>query len=196
MRKVRVGSFLDNDDEETTMAKSEKILTAVVRDRAVANRTYDWLQSRGYAPSEISVLMSDKTRASYDTTGTEGKIKSSDKSIEGVATGGTIGTVVGATLGALLAIGTSVVVPGLGLVVAGPILAGLAGGGAGAVTGGLVGGLVGLGIPESNAKAYEEALNSGGVVFGVMPRNSKDGEAMEEYLKKSGGENIVYADRA
>lgn len=175
--------------------KKEKMLTAVFRDRAHATHAYDWLQTRGYSTSEINVLMSDRTRAAFDTKGTEGKIKSGDMSIEGVATGGAIGTAVGATLGAILAIGTSVAVPGLGLVIAGPLLAGLAAGGAGAVTGGLVGGLIGLGIPESNAKAYEQALRDGGVVFGVVPRNTKEGDVIEEFFQKNGGENIVYSGR-
>jgi len=176
------------------MANNKQMLTAVFRDRNHASRVYEWLQTRGYSTSEINVLMSDRTRATFDNTGTEGKIKSGDKSVEGVATGGAIGTAVGATLGALLALGTSVLVPGLGIVIAGPLLAGLAGGGAGAVTGGLVGGLIGLGVPESNAKAYETALEGGGVVFGVSPRDSKDGSAIEEFFNKNGGENIVYSE--
>jgi len=176
------------------MAQKDKMLTAVIRDRQAANQAYDWLQQRGYSSSEINILMSDRTRATFSNKGTE-KIKSGDMSVEGVATGGAIGTAVGATIGAILALGTSVVVPGLGLVVAGPLLAGLAAGGAGAVTGGIVGGLVGLGIPESNAKAYEEALNNGGVVFGVAPHSKKDGDMIEEYFQKNGGENIVYASR-
>lgn len=174
--------------------KKEKMLTAVVRDRAAANRIYEWLQEHGYGSTEINVLMSDKTRSHFSDKGTEGKMKSGDKAMEGVATGGTIGTAVGATLGAILAIGSTVVIPGLGWIVAGPILAGLAGGGAGAVTGGIVGGLVGLGIPESNAKAYEEALHTGGVVFGVVPHTSEDGETIKKYLEKHGAENVVYAD--
>jgi len=177
------------------MAKNTQMLTAVFRDRNHASRVYEWLQTRGYATSEINVLMSDKTRNSFSDVGTEGKIKSGDKSMEGVATGGAIGTAVGATVAALFALGTSVLVPGLGIVIAGPILAGLAGGGAGAITGGLVGGLIGLGIPESNAQAYEQALNNGGVIFGIVPRDNKDGDEIEEYYDKNGGENIVYSER-
>jgi hypothetical protein len=172
----------------------EKMLTAVIRNRNTASNVYEWLQEQGYGSSEINVLMSDKTRATFTDKGTEGKIKSSDKAMAGVATGGAIGTAVGATLGAVLAIGTSVALPGLGFIVAGPILAGLAGGGAGAVAGGIVGGLVGLGIPESNARAYEEALNTGGVVFGVVPHNSHDADVIQKYFEKHGAENIVYAD--
>jgi len=176
------------------MKKKEKMLTAVVRDRAAASRTYDWLQQRGYAASEINILMSDHTRSHFSDSGTEGRIKSRDMGVEGVAAGGAIGTAIGATLGAIAAIGTSVLLPGIGLVVAGPILAGLAGGGAGAVAGGVVGGLVGLGIPESNARAYEEALHSGGVVFGIVPHSDHDAKTMKEYFEKNGAENIVYAE--
>ena len=183
----------DNDSDHDS--DNDSMLTAAVRDRSAANRAFEWLQDRGYTSSEINVLMSDKTRSTFGDKGTEGKIKSGDKAMEGLATGGTIGTVVGATLGAILAIGTTVLVPGIGWV-AGPVLAGLAGGGAGAVAGGLVGGLVGLGIPESNAKAYEEALARGGVVFGVVPHDSEDADTIKEYFEKNGGENIVYSEAA
>jgi hypothetical protein len=176
------------------MTKKTKMLTAVYRDRDAANRAYGWLEQNGYTPHEINVLMSDRTRALYGNTGPEGKMKAGDKAMEGLAAGGTIGTAIGATLGALLALGTSVAIPGLGFIVAGPILAGLAGGGAGAITGGLVGGLVGLGIPESNAKAYEEALRDGGVVFGVSPRTDADADKLKKYFEKHGAENIVYAE--
>jgi hypothetical protein len=106
--------------EEFIMATKEKMLTAVIRDRAVATRVYEWLQHRGYETSEINILMSEQSRAAFGDKGTEGKIKSGDNSLEGVATGGAIGTAVAATIGAILAVGTSVVVPGLGLIVAGP----------------------------------------------------------------------------
>jgi hypothetical protein len=47
-------------------------------------------------------------------------------------------------------------------IAAGPIMAALSGAAAGATTGGVVGALVGLGIPEYEAKAYEERLKTGG----------------------------------
>ena len=175
------------------MAKKEKMLTAVFRDRLAADRAYEWLQDMGYASSEINVLMSDRTRAFYAKEEEEGRIKTGSMAAEGAATGGAIGTAVGATLGAIAAIGMSFAVPGLGMVVAGPLLAGLAGGGAGAVTGGLIGGLVGLGVSEPNAKAYEEALRNGGVVLGVVPRTNEDGKAIQKYFEEHNADNIVYA---
>ena len=50
---------------------------------------------------------------------------------------------------------------------------------------------MGLGIPESNARAYEEALQSGGMVIGVVPRSSEDSTKIKNAFKKFNGDNIV-----
>jgi hypothetical protein len=175
------------------MDKRDKMLTAVFRDRIAATQAYEWLQDRGYHSREINVLMSDSTRAALDANSPESRIKAGSMATEGIAAGGAIGTAVGATLGAIAALGTNVAVPGLGLIIAGPILAGLAGGGAGAVAGGIIGALVGLGIPESNARAYEQALRDGGVVIGVVPRSSEDAKAIRAYFEEQDADNIVSA---
>jgi hypothetical protein len=168
------------------------MLTAIFRDRRSTERTFSWLLDRGYVPDEISLLMSERTRGGYHDHGTEGQIKSGTHASEGMAEGGVLGTAIGATVGAILAIGTSVAIPGLGLIVAGPILAAFAGGGAGAVAGGAIGGLVGLGIPEANAKAYEEALKNGGVVFGVVPHSDVDAKAIRKCFEEQKADNIIY----
>ena len=175
------------------MATKEKMLTAVVQDRSVAVRVFNWLQNRGYGSDEINVLMTDRTREHFSSEGEE-HITAGSMASEGMATGGAIGTAVGASLAAIAAIGTVVALPILGgLVVAGPIVAALAGGGAGAVTGGAIGGLIGLGISESNSKAYEEALRKGGVVFGVVPHSSQDAKVIQKYFEEQKADNIVYA---
>jgi hypothetical protein len=110
---------------------------------------------------------------------------------EGVAAGGAIGTAVGAAVAAVAAIGTTLLLPGLGLVVAGPLAAALAGGGAGAVASGVIGGLVGLGLPESNARAYEQALREGGIILGVVPHESEDAFLIKGKFQDLGGENII-----
>src|SRR5262245_42378336 len=113
-----------------------KMVTAVFRDRLHAQAAFDWLHEQGYTSNEISILMSDKTRAAYFPHEGEHPLTADSKAVEGVGVGGTIGTAVGATLAAVLAVGTTIVIPGLGWVIAGPLAAALAGGGAGAVTGG------------------------------------------------------------
>jgi hypothetical protein len=175
------------------MAEQQKkrMLTAVFRDRTQANRVYTWLRDRGYTSDEINVLMSDQTRNAYHDADEEDMLASGSHAAEGMATGGAIGTAVGATLAAIAAIGTQVLIPGLGIVVAGPILAAFAGAGAGAVAGGLIGGLIGLGIPESNARAYEEALRDGGVVIGVHPHAGDEIDRVRDYFEKHQGENVV-----
>jgi hypothetical protein len=170
------------------MATQKPMLTAVFRDRTNALAAHDFLLSRGYTNEEINVLMSDQTRYTLEE---EGKHAAGSMASEGMATGGALGTAVGATAAAIAAIGTSVAIPGLGIVVAGPIVAALAGAGAGAVAGGVLGGLIGLGIPESNARAYEEALRSGGVVIGVHPRSSQDSADIRDRFEELGGESIV-----
>jgi hypothetical protein len=177
------------------MASKPKMVTAVFRDRANAQAAYDMLRARGYLDNEINVLMSDKTRSTYFATTEEEKEKhkAGTMATEGMGVGGAIGTAVGATLAAVAAIGSTIVLPVFGgLVVAGPLAAALAGGGAGALTGGLVGALVGWGIPESNAKAYEEALREGGVAIGVVPRDRDEARKIEDEFKNLQGENICY----
>jgi hypothetical protein len=177
------------------MATKEKMVSGVFRNRADWQNTFEWLRDRGYSPQEINVLMSETTRQHYlATEKKEGKISAGTHAAEGVGVGGAIGTAVGATVGAILMAGSTLMIPalGLGLLVAGPIAGALAGGGAGAVTGGIVGGLVGLGIPESNARAYEEALKEGGVVVGVHPRSSDEASTIKDYFEKHNGENVCY----
>jgi hypothetical protein len=169
----------------------KEMMTAVFRDRHAAIEAYEWLRARGYSDDNVSVLMSDQTRNSMKDTLRHETIPHRTKAAEGIAAGGAIGTALGAGLAALALVGTNVILPGLGLVVAGPVAAAFAGGGAGAVAGGLIGGLVGLGWSESNAKAYEAALREGGVILGVVPESPEEGAAIFQEFQRLRGENIV-----
>ena len=100
-----------------------------------------------------------------------------------------MGAVAGGALAALAAAAT-ILIPGVGLVVAGPIAAALAGAGAGGVTGGIIGGLIGYGIPEERAKLYETGLKEGGIVLGVKPRNDEDADYFQREWKNTRGEHI------
>jgi hypothetical protein len=169
------------------------MVTAMFRDRINAERAFDWLHAHGYPDSEINVLMSDKTRATYYAQPEEGKILSTTKVEKGMGIGGAIGTITGAALAAVAMIGASIAVPGLGgLIIAGPLAGALVGGGAGAVAGGIIGALVGWGIPEDNARAYQEALRGGGVILGVVPRDGEDAAKIQEEFKNLHGEDICY----
>ena len=174
-----------------TTAKKQAMVTGVFRSRYDAQRAHEWLMNRGYTSQEINVLMSDSTRTAYLADEKTGRQEANSMAVAGVATGGAVGTAVGATIAAIAAMGTNLVLPGFGLIIAGPIVAALAGGGAGAVAGGVIGGLVGLGIPESNAKAYEVALKEGGVVLGVIPHSKEDSDDIQQEFTDRKAENII-----
>ncbi len=167
-----------------------RIMTGLFRDKESAEGAYSSLTNRGYTQDDINVLMSEDTRNKYYPPGAPVETEMGNKALEGAGTGAAIGGTVGATLAAIAAIGTAVFLPGLGLVVAGPLAAALAGAGAGGATGGLIGALVGAGIPEERVKHYEEGIKNGGVVMGVTPRSDEDADYLENEWKNYRGEQI------
>jgi hypothetical protein len=122
------------------------------------------------------------------TQGREFGLAMATKAPEGAATGGTIGGVIGAIAAGLVATGV-VAVPGLGLVAAGPILATLAGLGAGAAAGGVTGALIGLGIPEHEAKFYNQQIGQGGILVGVFTHDDRVEQA-RKLLDAAGAEKV------
>ena len=166
------------------------MLTGLFNDRESSEGAYKSLRDRGYSDDEINVIMSDETRNKYYGEGTHDS-ELGTKAMEGAGTGGAIGGTLGAIIGGIAALGTNLVLPGVGLVVWGPIAAALAGAGAGGLTGGLVGALIGWGIPEERAKMYEEGIKSGGTVLGVKPRTTEDADYFENDWKTNlRGEHI------
>ncbi|HKX84782.1 MAG TPA: hypothetical protein VJL58_11220, partial [Pyrinomonadaceae bacterium] len=125
----------------TSQKEQPGILTGLFKDRESAEGVYHSLRDRGYTTDEINVIMSDATRDKYYRTHPKSELGS--KALEGTGAGAAIGGTFGAIIGGIAAIGTNVLIPGLGLVVAGPIAAALAGAGAGGIAGGLAGALIG-----------------------------------------------------
>jgi len=157
-----------------------QMVTGLFRDKESAERAYNSLAERGYSHEDINVIMSDEARQKYYPEGKDSADSDFDsKALEGVGAGAGIGGTAGAIIGAIAAIGTSIAVPGLGLVVAGPIAGALVGAGAGGATGGIIGGLVGSGIPEDRAKEYEQGVKEGGIVLGFNARDERDAAHFE-----------------
>ena len=175
-----------------TLGDRSGYVTSLYNSRDSAERAYRSLtDSHGYKADDIDVLMTDDTRKKHFGDATPGtEFSGGTKAAEGFGKGSAIGGGVGAALAAIFAVGTSVVVPGLGLVVAGPIAAALAGAGAGGATGGIIGALIGAGIPEERAAAYSRGLEEGGIVIGTKARDEKHAEALERDFRGSGGADI------
>ena len=169
---------------------SEKdMLTGMFRDRRNTENAYNTMHERGYKPEEVNLVMSKETHDKYFSDDKE-ETELGNKAAAGTGAGSAIGGTIGAITGVVAAIGTSIVIPGLGLVVAGPIAAGLAGAGAGGITGGIIGALVGWGIPKERAKLYESGIKDGHIVMGVAPRNDEDAEYFEKNWRENDGREI------
>lgn len=154
------------------------LITRSFPDRASAERAYAAMEARGYKSGDIHVLMSDDSRKKL--FGHEGETTNlGNKVLAGAGVGGVIGGAAGATLVGIMAAAAALTIPGLGLVIAGPLAGALAGGAAGAATGGLVGMLVGAGIPEDRAREYETELRNGSIVLGVTPLHDADARYFE-----------------
>jgi len=161
-----------------------KLITGLFQNKVAAEAALDALLKRGYSRDDISVLMSDATRNK------EFALQTRTHAADGAGIGGAVGGAVGAVLAAIAAVGSTIFLPGINLVIAGPIAAALAGAGAGGATGGLIGGLIGAGIPEHRAKVYDAGLRGGGILLGVEARSDDDIDKLEELLQAMGAEHV------
>lgn len=114
----------------------------------------------GFGADDVSIIARDERRAQQvaDDTGADvGK---------GAGIGALTGGVLGA-LGGLLVGATALTIPGIGIVIAGPLAAILGGAGIGAVGGGLIGALTAAGVSEDEARYYQDRLEAGDIVVAV-----------------------------
>jgi len=138
-----------------------------------ANDYYDFLIQSGYSNNEINVIMSKDTKERFYATN-EHISDTGEEATKGAGIGGAIGGTVGAIAAALLAIGSSIVIPGLGLAVAGPVAAALAGAGAGGATGAVIGALTKAGLSDSASTEYKNAMDKGEIIISVEPKDRHD----------------------
>jgi hypothetical protein len=157
------------------------------------------LEHRGYDHEQISLFMSAETRGRYiekypeltqegDRVFVSGvELDKQHRTLEGAGAGGAIGGVLGAVGAAVLAVGTTLIVPPLGIAVAGPLAAALAGAGAGAAAGGLVGALAGAGMSQYRARRFEEFVKKGHIMLAVRAKTIAERTELEDRVGKLGG---------
>jgi len=148
------------------------------------------LKLAGFSNTDISVLMPDRS-------GTRDfAIENETKAPEGAVVGAGTGALLGGALGWLTGIG-ALAIPGLGpLIAAGPIMAALSGAAVGGAVGGLTGALVGMGIPEFEAKRYEDKVKKGHALVSVHSENADETERAKEIFRACGAEDISTAHEA
>lgn len=180
---------MDTNTNTTTTAADRHLVTGLFPDRQSAEAAHRAAVERGYTADDMNVVMSDDTRARHfgsDAVETE----LGNKAAEGAGIGGAIGGTVGAIAAAIAAVGTTLALPGIGLVIAGPIAAAVAGAGAGAASGGLIGALVGWNMPEERVKHYEDGLKQGGILMGLRAKNDDDATQLESDWKANRGDHV------
>ncbi|HEY9284829.1 MAG TPA: hypothetical protein VIP46_15335, partial [Pyrinomonadaceae bacterium] len=114
-------------DSIGTSTGRSRTVHGLFRDRDSAEKFYGSLSQRGYGKDDVNLLMSEDTRSKYfaGDKGGEGT-DLGDKAWEDAGKGAAIGAGTGATIAAIAAIGTTLMIPGLNLLVAGPLAAALA----------------------------------------------------------------------
>ena len=163
---------------------SKTSVFGIVKTHAQAEQIVQGLQGAGFPAAEISVLLPDN-QGKHDM----GLVKAT-KAPEGATTGAATGGVTGGVLGLLAGIG-ALAIPGVGpFIAAGPIMAALSGAAIGATTGGVVGALIGMGIPEIEAKRYEDKLKSGNYLIAVHAHDGDAKDRAKQVFKSAGAEDI------
>src|SRR6266567_3595628 len=155
--------------------------------RASAETAADALVSAGFSSSDICALMPGNIAGTY--TETESKRKSHEPvgrratSARGVFSG---------TLDVLIGLGM-LAIPGLGPMVGESTLkAGLAGLGVDSAVGDVAKALIHMGVPELEAKRYEDRLERGAILL-AMSCNSDVISYVKAILKRTGAEDVCAA---
>ena len=177
-----------NDDKREIgeNGKGLEMASAVFSHRENVEAVCYVLHKKGYSDKEISVIMSEAVHDKHFTEGSHLGAEVLKGSIKGTAIGG----IAGAIAGAISAIGTTIALPPLGSVVAGPLAIGLAGAFAGGATGGLTGAMIGAGFAEERVRIYEPQIKSGNIVVAVHPHSAPDADFIEQLYRENGGQHI------
>jgi hypothetical protein len=154
-------------------------------DRAVAG-----LLAAGFTKDHISVVCSDRVKEKHFSE-FEHQDPAGAHTPLAAATGSAIGALVGglATAAAIAATG------GLGIFIAGPLMAGSAG--AGAVVGGLVGAMTTRGIEKELANYYDQAVTKGKILVAAEAHREREADMLkraEVILREAGSEPVKLAE--
>ena len=147
-----------------TALNDYKRAVGVFSSRRDAENALHELRDAGFSMDRVSVVAKDGDRGG-DIAGVDVSDRVGNKADEGAATGALTGGALGGLGGLLVGLG-ALAIPGIGPVMlagatATTIATTLSGGAIGAAAGGLLGALVGLGIPEEQARIYNDRISQG-----------------------------------
>ncbi len=142
----------------TTTERSTVV--GVFEDRALAERALNELHQAGFSNDQVGFAVRDETIQESVPRVAEPETTT--------AAGAATGAVSGGVIGGLLSAAVSLLIPGFGPAIAGGILAAtLSGIALGAVAGGFLGAMIALGIPEEDARHYQQEFEAGRIIVTV-----------------------------
>lgn len=165
-----------------------KTVVGVFTSRSAAEQGHQRLRAEGIATENISVLTpaaSEKELAEVPTMATE-------QPGMGTAVGGVVGAAIGGSGGIFLGTAATVLLPGVGpVLVGGMIAAGLLGGAAaGAAAGGALEDAQTKGLPIDELFLYEDALRQGRTVVLALTEEGEPEDRVRSIFEQAGAESI------
>ncbi len=148
------------------------IVVALFEERSEAEDAIRDLKNAGFTNEQIGVATQGRIEAGEARSEGSAVDDEAGRIVEetasGLTEGAAAGALTGGVIGGLVGLVSSLLIPGLGPLVVGGILAStLMGMGVGAATGGLIGALVGMGVPEEDAKYFDAGLRDGRTLLTV-----------------------------
>jgi hypothetical protein len=158
----------DKQDSTADQDTTGRTVVGLFARRQDAENAIRELKAAGFDDQQIGVALQDQNeqRDLLDSAG--------GTEAEGAAKGALSGGIVGGLIGLL----GSLLIPGVGPIVVGGVLAStLTGAGVGAATGGIIGALMGMGVPEADAQHFDLGLRSGHTLV-TVDAGSRTAEAL------------------
>ena len=170
---------------------------ALFRSRHDAECAFDVALAQGIEAANINLVMSDETRTRDFPADRPADTGLADKAAEGApdesgsgVLGGPVGGTVGTIAPVVAAVGVATLLPGLGLVLAGPVAAAVTAAGAVAVAGGLMGAAANWGIPKNRIEELEASIRGGGILLGVSPRTTEEASEIQRLWRACGAARV------
>jgi hypothetical protein len=181
-----------NSHENSERGFRMETVAGVFNSRADAERAVEGFRSAGFTPDRIAFLTPGTTDAEV-----EAAVPTSESEQPGMGTamGGTVGGAMGVAGGASLgAAAASLLIPGVGPVIAGGIigaaLLGVGGAATGAAAGAALERELADGLPHDELYLYEDALRKGRSVVIVFAEDTERAESARNVLAQAGAESI------
>lgn len=160
-----------------------RTVVAVFDDTDAAIAALNSLRDAAFTADQLSVVARDRATTREMTDNSELVSEEAGK-------GAIVGTLLGGLAGWLVGL-SALAIPGIGPVIgAGIIGTTLAGAGIGAAAGGLIGALGAYGIPEEDARGYEEEVRRGRVLLTVHAIDDEQAQEANAIFASAGGQRV------